>query len=271
MVSREADPLRRAGGARRGLGRVRGERHERQRRLKAGWAQGGSVLSAAISIGFFAALRPEVPCAPLAANICRRWRRGRGVRATMAAGAHRPIRRALHMLGLRYGVLHPHDLGRQRRVPRRVYGGASPQTLPRRRPAPPRTAAVAAETIRSMFVDATRAGGEQITTLRCSAPRPPPPRRRLRRRPLRAARRDPRCAGGCGRAATSRRRRCGSTPRCVGGAALDTAFASVYPPRVAPPSRPARCPRVLSRTAESRSSTSSSPPALGHRRRTTSP
>ena len=71
--------------------------------LKAGWAQGGSVLSAAISIGFFAALRPEVPFSPLEANICQTVASAAGS-MTMAAGLIGPIP-ALHMLGLRYGVL----------------------------------------------------------------------------------------------------------------------------------------------------------------------
>ena len=130
--------------------------------LKAGWAQGGSVLSAAISIGFFAALRPEVPFSPLEANICQTVASAAGS-MTMAAGLIGPIP-ALHMLGLRYGVLtlmiwgaSVAFLGVFMAVPlRKHFLVDAPLRFP--------SGTATAETIRSMFADATRAK-EQITTL----------------------------------------------------------------------------------------------------------
>lgn len=162
MVSREADPLSaRAVFAGLLVGFVVSAMNV-SFGLKAGWAQGGSVLSAAISIGFFAALRPEVPFTPLEANICQTVASAAGS-MTMAAGLIGPIP-ALHMLGLRYGVLTLMTwgasvafLGVFMAVPLRKHFLVDSQL---RFPSGTATA----ETIRSMFADANRAK-EQVTTL----------------------------------------------------------------------------------------------------------
>ena len=162
MVSREADPLSaRAVLAGVLVGFVVIAMNVRFG-LKACWAQGGSVLLAAISIGFFAALRPEVPFSPLEANICQTVASAAGS-MTMAAGLIGPIP-ALHMLGLRYGVLtlmiwgaSVAFLGVFMAVPlRKHFLVDAPLRFP--------SGTATAETIRSMFADATRAK-EQITTL----------------------------------------------------------------------------------------------------------
>lgn len=134
--------------------------------LKAGWAQGGSVLSAAISIGVFAALKPERPFTPLEANIAQTVASAAGS-MTMAAGLIGPIP-ALHMLGHRYDV------------PTIMLWGASVAYLGVFFAVPLRThflvhaklrfpsGTATAETIRSMFADAGKAKDQVATLLRAS-------------------------------------------------------------------------------------------------------
>ena len=134
--------------------------------LKAGWAQGGSVLSAAISIGVFAALKPERPFTPLEANIAQTVASAAGS-MTMAAGLIGPIP-ALHMLGHRYDV------------PTIMVWGASVAYLGVFFAVPLRThflvhaklrfpsGTATAETIRSMFADAGKAKDQVATLFRAS-------------------------------------------------------------------------------------------------------
>ena len=68
--------------------------------LKAGWAQGGSVLSAAVSIGIFSAFKPRIPFTQLEANVCQTVASAAGS-MTMAAGLIGPIP-ALKLLGHEY-------------------------------------------------------------------------------------------------------------------------------------------------------------------------
>ena len=70
--------------------------------LKAGWAQGGSVISAVVSIGLFSAIAPARPFTELEANICQTTASAAGS-MTMAAGLIGPIP-ALQMLGIEHSV-----------------------------------------------------------------------------------------------------------------------------------------------------------------------
>ena len=70
--------------------------------LKAGWAQGGSVISAVVSIGLFSAIAPARPFTELEANICQTTASAAGS-MTMAAGLIGPIP-ALQMIGIQHSV-----------------------------------------------------------------------------------------------------------------------------------------------------------------------
>tara|TARA_B110000459_G_scaffold13331_1_gene13115 strand:+ start:242 stop:2347 length:2106 start_codon:yes stop_codon:yes gene_type:complete len=132
--------------------------------LKAGWAQGGSVISAVVSIALFKALRPKVPFTPLEANVCQCTASAAGS-MTMAAGLIGPIP-ALQMLGIKHNMLTMAlwgmavaYLGVFFAVPLRthfVVDNASTLKFP--------SGTATAETIKSMFADAGKAT-EQVTTL----------------------------------------------------------------------------------------------------------
>eukprot|EP00740_Mantoniella_antarctica_P017771 CAMPEP_0181377428 /NCGR_PEP_ID=MMETSP1106-20121128/17892_1 /TAXON_ID=81844 /ORGANISM="Mantoniella antarctica, Strain SL-175" /LENGTH=599 /DNA_ID=CAMNT_0023496163 /DNA_START=188 /DNA_END=1983 /DNA_ORIENTATION=- len=134
--------------------------------LKAGWAQGGSVLAAAVSIGLFSLIKPKVPFTQLEANVCQTVASAAGSMTT-AAGLIGPIP-ALQMLGMRYTVptimlwgLSVAYLGVFFAVPLRSHFLLESQL---RFPSGTATA----ETIVSMFADAGRAK-EQVTTLLTAA------------------------------------------------------------------------------------------------------
>lgn len=136
--------------------------------LKAGWAQGGSVISAVVSIALFSALRPKIPFTPLEANVCQTTASAAGS-MTMATGLIGPIP-ALQMLGIKHSVwvmalwgLAVAYLGVFFAVPMRahfVVDNAATLRFP--------SGTATAETIKSMFADAGKARA-QVLTLRNAA------------------------------------------------------------------------------------------------------
>lgn len=136
--------------------------------LKAGWAQGGSVISAVVSIALFSALAPARPFTELEANICQTTASAAGS-MTMAAGLIGPIP-ALQMLGIEHSVwvmaawgTAVAFLGVFFAAPLRghfVVRNADALRFP--------SGTATAETIKSMFADAGRATSQIRTLLRAA-------------------------------------------------------------------------------------------------------
>ena len=136
--------------------------------LKAGWAQGGSVISAVVSIALFSALAPARPFTELEANICQTTASAAGS-MTMAAGLIGPIP-ALQMLGIEHSVwvmaawgTAVAFLGVFFAAPLRghfVVRNADTLRFP--------SGTATAETIKSMFADAGRATSQIRTLVRAA-------------------------------------------------------------------------------------------------------
>ena len=136
--------------------------------LKAGWAQGGSVISAVVSIALFSALAPARPFTELEANICQTTASAAGS-MTMAAGLIGPIP-ALQMLGIEHSVwvmaawgTAVAFLGVFFAAPLRghfVVRNADALRFP--------SGTATAETIKSMFADAGRATSQIRTLVRAA-------------------------------------------------------------------------------------------------------
>ena len=136
--------------------------------LKAGWAQGGSVISAVVSIALFSALAPARPFTELEATICQTTASAAGS-MTMAAGLIGPIP-ALQMLGIEHSVwvmaawgTAVAFLGVFFAAPLRghfVVRNADTLRFP--------SGTATAETIKSMFADAGRATSQIRTLVRAA-------------------------------------------------------------------------------------------------------